>query len=137
MTVTQGNRHRIWLRLAIGIPVVLVVLFLTAAAILHSKSFQTYALGKLIQSVDESTGAQVRVQSMDVNWRPLAIELYGISAINPAAENKTPLLTTDRLQVSLQIWPLLHHQLQIDSVTIDHPVILVKTESDGHTHLPT
>jgi translocation and assembly module TamB len=137
MTVAQGSRHRILWWVAISIPVVAIVLFFAAAAVLHSKSFQTYALGKLIQSVDESTGAQVRVQSLDVNWHPLAIELYGISAINPAAANKTPLLTTDRLQVSLQIWPLLHHQLQIDSVTIDHPVIFVKTAPDGRTNLPT
>ena len=123
--------------MVIAIPVVVVVLFVTAAALLHSKSFQTYALGKLIQSVDESTGAQFRVQSLDVNWHPLAIELYGISAVSPAAGNKTPLLTTDRLQVSLRILPLLHHQVQIDSLTIDHPVIFVKTESDGRTNLPT
>ena len=100
MTVSQGSRHRILWWAAIAIPVVAVVLFVTAAAVLHSKSFQTYALGKLIQSVEESTGAKVRVQSLDVNWHPLAIELYGISATNPAAVNKTPLLTTDRLQVS-------------------------------------
>src|SRR3984957_8470789 len=137
MTVTQGSKHRILLRVAIAIPVVGVVLFVAAAAVLHSKSFQTYALGKMIQSVDESTGAQVRVQSLDFNWHPLAIELYGISAVNPAAANKIPLLTTDRLHVSLQIWPLLHHQVRIDSLTIDHPVIFVKTESDGRTNLPT
>jgi translocation and assembly module TamB len=136
VTVTQGRRHRVLWWVAISIPVVVVVLSLAAVAVLHSKSFQTYALGKLIQSVDESTGARVHLQSIDVKWHPLAIELYGISAINPASANKTPLLTTDRLQVSLQILPLLHHQVQIDSVTIDHPVIFVKTESDGHTNLP-
>jgi translocation and assembly module TamB len=134
--VTQ-RRHRVLWWVAITIPAAVVVLFVTAAAVLHSKSFQIYALGKLIQSVDESTGAKVRVQSLDVNWHPLAIELYGISAINPAAANKTPLLTTDRLQVSLQIWPLLHHQVKIDSLAIEHPVIFVRTESDGHTNLPT
>ena len=123
--MTQGNRHRILFWMAIAIPVVAVVLFVAAAAVLHSKSFQTYALGKLIQSVDESTGAQFRVQSLDVNWHPLAIELYGISAVSPAAGNKTPLLTTDRIQVTLRISPLLHHQVQIDSLTIVHPVIFV------------
>ncbi|MBV8515544.1 MAG: translocation/assembly module TamB domain-containing protein [Acidobacteria bacterium] len=122
---------------AVAIPVVAIVLVLAAEGILHSKSFQAYALGKLINSVEESTGAQVRVQSLDVNWHPLAIELFGISAVNPADATKTPLLSTDRLQVSLQVWPLLHHQVQIDSVTIDHPVLFVRTESDGRNNLPT
>lgn len=131
------SKHRVLWWIGIAIPVVVIVIFLSAAAVLHSKSFQTYALGKVIQSVEESTGAKVRVQSLDVNWHPLAIELFGISAVNPDAADKTPLLTTDRLQVSLQVWPLLHHRLQIDSVTIDHPVILVKTDSDGHTNFPT
>ncbi|MBV9888490.1 MAG: translocation/assembly module TamB domain-containing protein [Acidobacteria bacterium] len=130
------SRRRILVWLAVAVPAVAIILILAAAAILHSKSFQAYALGKLIHGVEESTGAQIRVQSMDVNWHPLAIELFGISAVNPAAATKTPLLSTDRLQISLQIWPLLHHQLQIDSVTIDHPVIFVRTESDGHNNLP-
>jgi translocation and assembly module TamB len=131
------SKHRVLWWIGIAIPVVVIVIFIAAAAVLHSKSFQTYALGKLIRSVEESTGAQVRVQSLNVNWHPLAIELFGISAVNPGAAAKTPLLTTDRLQISLQIWPLLHHQVQIDSVTIDHPVIFVKTDSNGHNNLPT
>jgi translocation and assembly module TamB len=131
------SRRRILWWVAVAIPAVAIALVLAAAVLLHSKSFQAYALGKVIQSVEESTGARVHVQSIDVNWHPLAIELFGISALNPASTSKTPLLTTDRLLVSLQIWPLLHHQVQIDSVTIDHPVIFVKTESDGHNNLPT
>ena len=131
------SKHRVLWWIAIAIPVVAIVILISAAAVLHSKSFQTYALGKAIQSVEESTGARVRVQSLDVNWHPLAIELFGISAVNPGSAEKTPLLTTDRLQVSLQIWPLLHHQVQIDSVTMDHPVIFVKTDANGHNNLPT
>jgi translocation and assembly module TamB len=130
------SKHRVWWWVAIALPVVGVVLFVAAAGVLHSKALQSYALRKLIHSVEESTGAQVRVQSMGVNWHPLAIELYGISAANPATATKSPLLTTDRLQVSLQIWPLLHHQVQIDSLTIDHPVIFVHTDSDGRSNLP-
>src|ERR1700722_5990674 len=134
--VRTMSKHRVLRWVASAIPVVAVVLFVTAVAVLHSKSFQSYALGKLIQSVEESTGAQVRVQSMGVNWHPLAIELYGISAVNPATAAKSPLLTTDRLQVSLQVWPLLHHQVQIDSLTIDHPVVFVHTDSNGRSNLP-
>ncbi len=132
----RSSKHRILRWTAIAIPLVAAIFFLTAAAVLHSKSFQSYALGKLIQSLEESTGAQVRVQSFNLNWHPLSIELYGISAINPAATNKTPLLTTDRLQVTLQIWPLLHRQVQIDSLTIDRPVVFVRTESNGRTNFP-
>jgi hypothetical protein len=131
------SRRRILWWAAVAIPAVAIVLGVAAAAVLHSKSFQAYVLSKLIQSVEESTGARVHVQSIDVKWHPLAIELFGISALNPASTYKTPLLTTDRLQVSLQIWPLLHHQVQIDSVTIDRPVIFVRTEPDGHNNLPT
>src|SRR5579871_1469429 len=131
------SRRRILWRAAVAIPAVAIVLVVAAVGVLHSKSFQAYALGELIQSVKESTGAQVRVQSLDVNWHPLSIELFGITAINPGAASKTPVLTTDRLRVRLQILPLLHHRVQIDSVTIDHPVVFVKTDSDGHNNLPT
>ncbi len=130
------SKNRVWWWLVIAIPVVAVVLFVAAAAVLHSKAFQSYALGKLIQSVEENTGAQVRVRNMDVNWHPLAVELYGISAVNPATAAKSALLTTDRLQVRLQVWPLLHHRVQIDSLTIDHPVVFVHTDSNGRSNLP-
>ena len=132
------SKHRVLWWIGIAIPVVVIVIFVSAAAVLHSKSFQTYALGKVIQSVEESTGAKVRVQSLDVNWHPLAIELVR----NLRRQSRTPptkLLYSQPidLQVSLQVWPLLHHRVQIDSVTIDHPVIFVKTDSDGHNNLPT
>ena len=131
------NKHRIIGRVAIAIAVIAIGLLVAALAVLHSKSFQSYALNKGIHSIEESTGARVRAQKLDINWYPLAIDLYGISAVNPAAADKTPFLTTDHFRISMQIWPLLHHRLRVDRLTIDHPVIFVKTESDGRNNLPT
>lgn len=121
----------------VAIPVGIAILFVAAAISLHSKSFQTYALNKITASIGESTGARIIVQSFNVNWHPLAVELSGITTENPAVVAKTPLLTANRLHVSLQIRPLLHRQVQIDRLVIDHPVIYVRTESDGRNNLPT
>jgi len=130
------NRRRIIKVILIGMPLAAVFLFAAATVILHSKSFQAYALGKILTSARESTGAQFRVRSMNVTWHPLSVVLYGITAQNPATATKTPLLTADKLQVSLQIVPLLHHQVRIESLIVDHPVVYVRTEADGHTNLP-
>ena len=130
------NKRRLIQITLIAIPLTVALLSVAALAILHSKSFQSYALAKMLTSARESTGAQFRVQSMDVTWHPLSIVLYGVTAQNPAAAEKTPLLTVDKLQLSLRIAPLLHRQVQIESLTVVHPVVYVRTEPDGHTNLP-
>ncbi len=131
------NKRRIAKGLLIALPLAVVILFAAASAILRSKSFQEYALGRILASVRESTGAEVRVQSMNVTYSPLAVVLYGIVAKNPAVPvSEPPLLLADRLQISLLIRPLLHHQLQVKSLTIDHPVVHVRTAVNGQTNLP-
>jgi translocation and assembly module TamB len=131
------NKRRIIQVALIAVPLTAALLFAAAAAILHSKSFQDYALGKILAGVRESTGAEVRVQRMNVSYSPFAVVLYGVVAKNPAvAPSETPLLLADRLRVSLRIRPLLHHQVQIENLVVDHPVVYVRTANDGHTNLP-
>jgi translocation and assembly module TamB len=131
------STHKIVRATLVAIPGGIAILFVAAFMILHSKSFQTYALNKITASIGKSTGARISVQSLKVNWRPLAVELSGITAENPAVVAKTPLLTANRLHVTMQIWPLLHRQVQIEGLVIDHPVVYVQTEPDGRNNLPT
>jgi translocation and assembly module TamB len=131
------SRHRILRWLLVVVPLAVLILFAGAALVLHSQAFQAYALRKITQSASESTGAQIHVQSMAVKWYPLAIELSGISAQNPAAISETPLFSANRVQVSLEMWALLHRRVEVHDLVVDHPIVDIRTESDGRTNLPT
>jgi translocation and assembly module TamB len=137
------NKHRVLRTTTILVPAVVLTLFIARAIILHSAAFQRYALQKIEQSVAESTGARLRVQGLSVKWIPLAIELTGItaraenSAVNASDADAKPLLSINRLQASLELWELLHHQVRIRNVVIEGPTIYVHTGEDGRNNLPT
>jgi len=137
------SKHRVLRAMAIIVPAALLVLFSVGVIILHSAAFQTYALHKIERTAAERTGARVHVQQMAVKWIPLAVELIGVTAraedsfVDGSNDGEKPLLRVKRLQISLEPWALLHHQVRIRDLAIDQPAIYVHTHKDGRNNLPT
>jgi translocation and assembly module TamB len=131
------SKHKVLRWTLMVLPLAVVALFAAAALILHSAAFQAYALHKITQIASESTGTQIQIQRMTVAWRPFAVEFTGVTAQNPAAPSETPLFSAARLQIGLQLWPLLHRQVQVRDVLLDHPSVYISTDATGRTNLPT
>ncbi len=123
-----------WMLVILSLAV--VVLFAAATLILHSKVFQAYALRRITQTASQSTGTQIQVQSVTVNWHPFTVEFTGITAQNPAAPSERPLFAAAHVRLGLQLWPLLHRRVRIQDLLLDRPAVYVRTESDGRTNLP-
>jgi translocation and assembly module TamB len=112
------------------------VLFLSAAFILHSETFRNYALGKIIQSAEQSTGTRIAVKNMTLTWYPLGVEFDDVTAQARDTAGKDPLLTAAHVTVSLKLLPLLHRRVEVDKVSVDRPALHLRTESSGRTNLP-
>jgi translocation and assembly module TamB len=125
------TRHVLYALVAI-----LVFLFGGAVLVLHSREFRLYALGKIIQAAQESTGTRIAVTNMNLSWYPLGVEFEGISARSRGDNSKEPLFTAARVSVSLKSIPLLHHQVDIEKMDIEQPAVHVRTDSNGRTNLP-
>jgi translocation and assembly module TamB len=114
------------------------MLILCACGILvvTSRPFREYALAKIIQAAQRRTGAQIAIQNVNLDWRPLTIQLTGISVHLPGAPSNDNLASIRTVTVTLEAWQLLHRKALFDDVTIDQPSIRLVTSPDGRLNLP-
>jgi translocation and assembly module TamB len=129
------EHKRIRLAFYIGVAGV-AFLFICAGVILHSQSFRNYALEQIVQAAQQGTETRIAVQSMTLTWRPLAIELDGISAQSRDASDGDPLFTAARVRVNLKLLPLLRRSIDVEKVDIDRPAVYMRTAANGQTNLP-
>jgi translocation and assembly module TamB len=120
----------------IGITVVILLLLVTGIVVAHAPAFQRFLLARLIQSAEQSTGARVEVNRLDIRWLPLSADLSGIVVHGPESNAEPPLLQADRLRVGLKIRPLLHHQVDFYELAVDHPVMNIRVDPRGNSNIP-
>jgi translocation and assembly module TamB len=134
---TLRPRRKKWKTVLFCVVMAIVVIAVAATWFLHSEAFRARLLRELIQQAQESTGARIEVQSIDVRWSPLAIvDLYGITAHGRESAASKPLLHLERLRIGMSLLPLLHHQVLLSELTLDHPEISIVSDSHGRTNLP-
>jgi translocation and assembly module TamB len=131
------HKHSYVHRILYTVLFVVMILFASAALILHSQAFRKYALEKIIREAQLSTGMRIEVNRMELDWHPLTIALDGVAARNPKAITKEPLFSASRITVILRFLPLLHRRVQIDKVDIDAPIVDMTIASNGQSNLPT
>jgi hypothetical protein len=83
-----------------AVGVVLVLILGGAALVLHSRAFRSYALGKIVQTTEKSTGTRISISNMDLAWYPLVVVFDGISAQSRNDASHHPLITAARVSVS-------------------------------------
>ena len=119
-----------------AVGVVLVLILGGVALVLRSRAFRSYALGKIVQTTEKSTGTRISISNMDLAWYPLGVVFDGISAQSRNDASHHPLITAARVSVSLKLLPLLHRRVDIEKVEIEQPAVYVRTEANGRTNLP-
>jgi len=130
------SQRKIFRRSLYAVFLAALVLFLSAALVVHSAAFRQYALTKIIQAAERSTGMRIEVQNMILAWHPLGVEFDGVTAQARDAVAKTPPFSAARVTMSLKLLPLLHRRIEIEKVDIDRPAVYLRTESNGQTNLP-
>jgi translocation and assembly module TamB len=131
----MSNRKK-W-RWVLGIALLGAACVLVAGlVILRSAGFQRYALGKIIESAEKSTGTRIQVKSLTVEWSPFAVEFEGVSASSISSGPQNPLLTASQIRVGLKLLPLLHKEVKVREVRIESPAIYIHADRNGRTNLP-
>lgn len=118
---------------------VLVLILLTVAggvSWLRSNSFRHYVIAKIIQQTDEATGGRLEVENVDFHWSTLTANLYGITLHGTENPSQKPLLQLDRLTVSLRMDSLLHRELRLTELWLEHPVAHLAIDKNGKSNLP-
>lgn len=118
-----------------------LVIFLLLAAgggvlFLRSHYFANYALGKIVEYVDEDTGGRTEIRNLDFSLSTLTARLYGVTIHGTEAANQPPLLHVDKLTVGLKIQSVLRRKITLSELLIEHPEVNLLIDSKGRSNLP-
>jgi translocation and assembly module TamB len=120
-----------------GLLALLVIAVLGGYFYLRSKSFQQFALHKIVEQADLATGGHTQIGGLDFNLSTLTAHLYDITMRGTEGPDKSPLLHADELTVRIKILSALHHQVALRELLIAHPVVHFQVNREGKNNLPT
>ena len=102
----------------------------------HNEGFRRNILGKVANSIQESTGARLEVGDFKLRLSNLTLDIYNIVLHGREADPNKPLLQADHLQVGLTIDSLLRRKWHVRDIILDHPVVRMQVNKAGENNLP-
>jgi translocation and assembly module TamB len=123
-----------WTTVTIGALVLLVVV--AAIVVLKNPAFHRYVIAKVEQTADQSTGARVEIKNLQIHIKTLTAEIYGLTVHGTEPKDAKPLLQVPHITIGLKILSVLHHQVNLSKLLIDHPVVNLVVDANGHSNLP-
>jgi translocation and assembly module TamB len=123
---------------AAGIVAILIVVVVVGGYLyLKSSGFEQFALRKIDEAAESATGGKTTVGKLDFSLSTLTANLYDITVRGKEGPDDPPLLHADRLTVRLKILSVLHRNVSLRELLIEHPVAHARVAPDGSSNLPT
>lgn len=123
-----------WTTVTIGALLLLIVV--AAIVILKNPAFHRYVIAKVEQTAEQSTGARVEIQNLQIHIKTLTADVYGLTVHGSEPADAKPLLQVPHITIGLKILSVLHHQVNLSELLIDHPVVNLAVDANGHSNLP-
>ena len=120
----------------IALPALVLLLLAAVFVILRTQAFSRFLLAKIVQQAEQSTGARIDIQKLDLCWLPFTADFYGVVAHGRETRDESPLLQAEHLRVSLGIRALLKKQADLYAIIVDRPVVRLRVDAGGNTNLP-
>src|ERR1700724_1175406 len=117
----------------LGIAIAVIVVLLVAAALIvpHLIDVNQYH-GQIQSQLEKRLGRRVTLGKMGLRLFPPAFDVENTTiAEDPQFASARPFATADKLAVSVQFWPLLRKQLEVNSLELVHPHIELVRNSQG------
>jgi uncharacterized protein involved in outer membrane biogenesis len=129
----MSRKAKIWL-VILAIPVILVV----AGVVVLKMMFTSEKLKSMvIPRAEAATGRTVAINDISLVVFPsIALRMEGVSISNRKGEgfSSNPLLTLDALRLNLKILPLLKSRIEVTSLELDRPRILLEVNGRNETN---
>ena len=103
---------------------------------LKGTGFQQFAMRKIITQADQSTGGRMQIRDLDFDLSTLTAHLYGIVVRGTEKPDAPPLLQIDKLTVALKITSVIHRQINLSELLIEHPVAHLQVDAAGNSNIP-
>lgn len=123
-----------WTAVVIGGLTLLVIV--AAVLILQNPAFQRYLVARIEQSAQESAGARVEIQGLQIHVKTLSADIYGLTVHGTEPAGAKPLLTIPHARIGLKIISVLRHKIDLSDLLVEHPAINLIVDKQGHGNLP-
>ena len=120
----------------IALPAFVLLLVLAVVVIVHTQKFNRFLLANIIEKAEQSTGARIAIQKLDLRWSPFTADFYGVVVHGQEESGEPALLQAEHLRVSLGLRALLNKQADLYAIIVDRPVVRLRVDSHGNTNLP-
>ena len=120
-----------------GLATLLIVAIVGGLLYIRTRSFQTFALRKIVEAADQATGGRAEIGSLDFQLSKLTAHIYDITMHGTEDATQPPLLHVDKMTIRLKIVSAIHRQVSLRELLIEHPVIHVEVNREGRNNLPT
>src|SRR6185369_16617554 len=118
-------------KLGIAIAVIVVLLIGAVLIVPHLIDVNQYH-GQIQSQLEKRLGRQVTLGNMGLRLFPPAFDVENTTiAEDPNFATGRPFATADKLAVSVKFWPLLHKQLDVNSLELVHPHIELVRNAQG------
>src|SRR3954468_2017851 len=115
----------------------LLLLVIIGAILLHSTTFHNYVIRTAQQQAQDSLGVPVRLQNFALNLKNLSLDLYGVTVAGASPYPNPPVLQLQHAEASVRIVSILQRKWYLNDIRVDHPVIQVYIDKNGHSNIPT
>ncbi|HEX4485027.1 MAG TPA: AsmA family protein, partial [Terriglobales bacterium] len=119
-----------------GVAALLAVVVVGGLLVLRSRGFHDYVLEKVIEQGSQATGGKVELRDFDFQLSTLTANVYGLKIHGTEPDPQTPLLSLDHVHLDLKLVSLLHHKVDLNEILVDHPVVHLISDKDGHSNIP-
>jgi translocation and assembly module TamB len=135
------NKVKKWKKIILWTLATIFVLIVAAVGTLilmlqHSEGFRRDLLGKVENSLFESTGARLAVGDFKLRLSNLSLDLYNVVVRGTERDPNHPLLRVDHLQVGLTIDSVVNRTWHVRDIIVDHPVARMAVNKAGENNLP-
>ena len=131
--MSMSRKSKIWL-VILAIPVVLVVAGIVALKMMFTSE---KLKSMVIPRAEAATGRSVAINDISLSVFPtIALRMEGVSISNRKGEgfSSNPLLTLEALRLNLKILPLLKSRIEVNSLELDRPRIVLEVNARNETN---
>jgi len=128
-----SRKSKIWL-VILAIPFVLGVMGIVALKVMFTSE---RLKSMVIPMVEETTGRPVTINTISLSIFPsIAVEMQGVSIANRKGEgfSPEPFLALDVLRLNVKLLPLLKSRVEVTSVELDRPHLLLEVNARNETN---
>ena len=107
-----------------------------AAVILSTDVARSYVLAMIVQRIQDATGGRVEIGRLSFHRAHLGADFYGVRVRGTESGAQAPLFSADRVVVDLGLHLFHRKKVDLQDITLDHPVMHLFIDSQGDSNLP-